>query len=177
MADRASGQQLSAAFDLVLKVIVTATLLCIAVITFIDVIGRYFFNAPVPGAFEIQEFGMGVLIFSGLPLVTRARSHITVSLFDAVFARNATVQALKSGLVHLISSGILFFVATCLSRQAMNVQKWGSTSVFLQLPIYPVIWLMVGMTALSATICLVFAAQALAGRAPQSDDSTKDSIL
>lgn len=177
MVEKAHGHKLSAALDLVLKVMVTATLLCIAVITFVDVIGRYFFNAPVPGAFEVQEFGMGILIFSGLPLVTRARSHITVSLFDSVFARNKTVAAVKSGLVYMISGSILLFVAYCLSQQAINMQKWGTTSVFLQLPTYPVIWLMVGMTSLSAMIFLLFSAQAFAGQDPTARGDTKDSIL
>ncbi|MGR3693415.1 MAG: hypothetical protein ACU0CC_07870, partial [Sagittula sp.] len=70
---------------------------------------------------------------------------------------NGTVDALKSGLAHLTSAGILFFVACCLSRQAMYVQKWGSASVLLRLPFHPVIWLMVGRTVLSAEICLITA--------------------
>ena len=91
-----------------------------------------------PVAFEVQQLGMGILVFSGLPLVTRDRSHITVSLFDSLFERNGTVEALKSNLVHVTSAGILLFVTYCLSRQAMYVQKWASVSVFLQLHLHPV---------------------------------------
>ena len=138
MAHETTGHRLSVSLDVVLKVMVIATLLYMAVtITFVDVIGRCVFNAPVPVAFEVQQLGMGILVFSGLPLVTRDRSHITVSLFDSLFERNGTVEALKSNLVHVTSAGILLFVTYCLSRQAMYVQKWASVSVFLQLHLHP----------------------------------------
>ncbi|MGR3366492.1 hypothetical protein [Sagittula sp.] len=48
MAHETTGYRLSPSLDLVLKVMVTAPLLCISVITFVDVIGRYFFNARFP---------------------------------------------------------------------------------------------------------------------------------
>jgi len=177
MSARGTAHRASLAFDLVLKVLVTATLLCIAVITFVDVIGRYFFNAPIPGAFEVQEFGMGILIFSGLPLVTKSHGHITVSLFDPLFQRNSAIRSAKVGLIHLASSGILFFVAYCLSVQAMNMQRWGSASAFLKLPYYPALWFMAAMAALSGVMFLGFAVQAFAGRLDDATDQEKGSIL
>ncbi|MDZ7810788.1 MAG: TRAP transporter small permease subunit [Arhodomonas sp.] len=37
-------------------------------VTTVDVIGRYFFNAPILGAFEVSEVAMALLIYAGLPL-------------------------------------------------------------------------------------------------------------
>ena len=51
-------------------------------LTFVDVIGRHVFNQPVYGANDITEHLMALIVFAGLPLVTRARGHLAVDLFD-----------------------------------------------------------------------------------------------
>ena len=56
-------------------------LLCIMVIiTCIDVIGRYFFSAPLLGAHEMITLAMGMMIYLGMPLVTVSREHLTIEL-------------------------------------------------------------------------------------------------
>jgi len=54
------------------------------VLTCVDVIGRYFFDMPVRGGFEMTEMLLAALIFAGLPLVTLRDEHITVDLLDPV---------------------------------------------------------------------------------------------
>jgi TRAP-type C4-dicarboxylate transport system permease small subunit len=51
-------------------------------VTTVDVGGRFFFNRPLHGAFEATEVMMGLLVFLALPLTTRRREHITVTMFD-----------------------------------------------------------------------------------------------
>ena len=50
------------------------------IVTCIDVVGRYFFSAPLLGAHELITLAMGVMIYLGLPLVTITREHLTVDL-------------------------------------------------------------------------------------------------
>ena len=50
--------------------------------TFIDVIGRDAFNAPIPGTFETVGLLLGVVAFAAFPMVTLRERHITVDLFD-----------------------------------------------------------------------------------------------
>ncbi len=57
-------------------------LLLVMVITFIDVIGRYVFSAPIKGAVELTEFIQTIFIVAGIWIVTIANRHITVDLFD-----------------------------------------------------------------------------------------------
>lgn len=57
----------------------------IVVLTFADVLGRYVFSSPVRGSLEMIEFAMALVIFTALPLVTRQREHVTVSLIDGMF--------------------------------------------------------------------------------------------
>ena len=56
-------------------------LLCMMVIvTCIDVVGRYFFSAPLLGAHEMITLAMGIMIFLGIPLVTVSREHLSIEL-------------------------------------------------------------------------------------------------
>ena len=155
-------------FNVGLKVAVTATLLCIAVITFVDVVGRYIFSSPIPGAFEIQEFGMGVLIFSGLPLITAHRGHITVSLIEGIFKSNPVLRRVQVAFFNLVSGGILALLAYCLWFQAQNSQRWGTASAFLHMPHYPVMYFMAFMATVTCIILLAQAAFGFLGIEPDS---------
>lgn len=53
-------------------------------LTVVDVVGRYFLNAPLNGATELTEFGIALTVFSALPAVTWNRGHIAVDLLDRV---------------------------------------------------------------------------------------------
>ncbi len=58
--------------------------MALMLLTCADVGGRYFFNQPVWGAFELTEMMLAALIFAGLPLVSLRNEHVTVDLFDPV---------------------------------------------------------------------------------------------
>ncbi len=62
-------------------------LLLVMVITFIDVIGRYVFSAPIKGAIELTELIQTIFIVTGIWIVTIKNRHITVDLFDRFLPR------------------------------------------------------------------------------------------
>lgn len=66
----------------VANTIAAVSLAAMVVITTIDVVGRYFFNAPLHGATELTEVGIALVVFSALPVVTWGGKHITVDLLD-----------------------------------------------------------------------------------------------
>ncbi|HJO86448.1 MAG TPA: TRAP transporter small permease [Rhodospirillales bacterium] len=62
---------------------------CVAVVmfgmmavTFIDVLGRYVFSAPIPGGFEMIQFMMPLAMFGALPVITRSEEHIVISVMS-----------------------------------------------------------------------------------------------
>src|SRR5436309_8236212 len=57
-------------------------LFCLMALTTADVIGRYLFNSPLRGAFEITELMLLALIFAGLPLASRADEHVCLDFID-----------------------------------------------------------------------------------------------
>ncbi|MEJ2039909.1 MAG: TRAP transporter small permease [Desulfosarcinaceae bacterium] len=50
-------------------------------LTVVDVAGRYLFNSPILGAFEITEFLVLIIVFSFLGYAQAKKSHVTVDLF------------------------------------------------------------------------------------------------
>ena len=61
----------------------------IVVLTFLDVFARYLISAPIKGSLEIIQYAMALSIFAALPLVTRHRGHVTVSLIDDMLGPGA----------------------------------------------------------------------------------------
>ena len=51
-------------------------------LTFVDVMGRKFFSGSVPGALELTELLMVVVIFTSLPLVALAGEHVVFDSAD-----------------------------------------------------------------------------------------------
>jgi len=71
-------QGIQQAVSLLLVVMLSA----MVALTFVDVVGRRLFNTPVFGANDITEHLMALIIFSGLPLLTAQRGHLSIDLLD-----------------------------------------------------------------------------------------------
>lgn len=133
--------------------IMALLLFAMMAITAIDVIGRYVFNTPVPGGFEIVQYLMAVVIFASLPLTTAAERHLTVSVFENRF-RGTTRHAYR--LVMLTISLIaLAIIAWRMGVQADVLGKSQQVSGFLQLPLAPIAWVMTGLATLAAAIAAI----------------------
>lgn len=52
----------------------------LVLVTCVDVVGRYFFNAPLGGAFELTQIFLAALVFVSLPLTTLHGGHVEVDL-------------------------------------------------------------------------------------------------
>lgn len=66
----------------VVGLLLVVMLSAIVALTFTDVMGRRLFNTPVFGSNDITEHLMALIIFSGLPLLTAKRGHLSIDLFD-----------------------------------------------------------------------------------------------
>lgn len=81
-------------------------------ITFIDVAGRYLFNRPVVGTYEITEILMGLMIFGALPLVTYEKGHISVDFITNILPKKIKyVRTIIFNLIGSILCGILAWQA------------------------------------------------------------------
>src|SRR4051794_36826911 len=106
-------------------------LFVLMLLTCTDVIGRYFFNSPIHGAFEVTEIMLACLIFTGLPLVTLRQEHITVDVFDGITPVGVLrVQHVIASLIASVATGYLSW--RLLARGA-NMVAAGETTAQLKL--------------------------------------------
>jgi TRAP-type C4-dicarboxylate transport system permease small subunit len=112
-------------------------------ITCVDVVGRYFLNAPLMGGFELTEVLMAALIFLGMPLVTAQDDHIKVDLLDAVVP--ARIRRFQEALTSLVCSGVSALITWTLLAKAKQVASFEDHTEVLHIPLAPVSYLMVVM--------------------------------
>jgi TRAP-type C4-dicarboxylate transport system permease small subunit len=94
-----------------------------AVIVTVSVIGRYFFNAPIPGDYDIVGILCGCAIFSFLPYCQFVRGNIVVDFFttNAPDRLKSTLDAIGVALylvVIMLFTWRLFYGAIDLRQQA-----------------------------------------------------------
>lgn len=133
--------------------LVSATVLFLMMmITTIDVIGRYLFNKPLAGGFEVTEMMLAALIYCGLPMVSQRREHIVIDTFDPWMS--ARVKRGLDILAEVICSLTLGGIGYLIFRRAARVAEYGDTTSVLQWPLAPVAYLMGTMIVVACLIHL-----------------------
>ncbi len=115
-------------------------LLGLMLITFADVIGRYFFDAPLVFTVEVVELGMGLMIFFGLALTTLKRGHIAVDLITGITPEK--LHVLLVSFATLVTVIFMSLVTWRLWDRAENFWSDGLATQILFLPVAPVVFLM-----------------------------------
>jgi TRAP-type C4-dicarboxylate transport system permease small subunit len=122
-------------------------------LTFVDVILRYGFNASLRGAFEITELMMVILIYAGLPVVSRNDLHVTTDLIDRFLV--ARVRRTLDVAVHLVCALVLFGAAWLVWIKAGRTARLGDVTAALHLTLAPYVYLMCALILVTAVIHLV----------------------
>ena len=135
-----------------LKWVAGGLMLLLLGLTFVDVVGRYAFGRPIPGGFEIIEFNMGLLIFAALPLVTRKRGHITVSLFDALMGEG--IRRLRDSVVLLGSAGVVGFISFLMFRSGLEMLEANTVSRVYDFPLAPVVCIIAALGVITLLLLL-----------------------
>ena len=138
--------------EVTLGVTSAVVLFLMMLITAIDVTGRYLFNRPLNGGFEITEMMLAALIYCGLPLVSQRREHIVVDTFDTFMP--PMLKRTLDVIADIICAATLGGLAYLIFRRAMRVADYGDTTNVLALPLAPVAYLMSVMIVVAALIHL-----------------------
>ncbi len=140
------------ALERLLGPIAALSLFSMMALTFASVIARYFLDRPIAGDSEIQSFLLGLIIFSALPLVTRAQRHIAVHAFAMLLKGRARVA---QHLFVLILTGAGFgFIAYLIFLQGETLRSEGLTTNYLNIPEAPFAYAFAALTLLAAlTTC------------------------
>jgi TRAP-type C4-dicarboxylate transport system permease small subunit len=147
--------------ELGLETVISLCLAAMAVVTVIDVAGRYLFNAPLKGGYEISEMMMALTVFAALPLATRADSHLTVGLLTDRL--HGWPRRIHRVVILAISAAALAFIAWRMGIQADILTRSGGASGSLQLPLWPLARVMSWLGWFSCAVALVLLARAALG--------------
>lgn len=125
------------------------------ILTFVDVVGRQFFDAPVPAGFEITELLVGYTIYLGLPLICARREHITIGLFENLFT--GIMRRVQGVVLNVLFGGLTLLWTYELWIHAGKLAQHNEILMFLKIPRAPFIYVMCGFTLLAAAIFFIFA--------------------
>ncbi len=136
------------------RIVLVWGFLFMVALTFFDVLGRKFFNAPIYGAHDITEHLMAIVVFAGLPLVTFSKEHLTVDLFEKFVLRPSMWWwRLAIGVIIAINLGVIAVMLFFSSQDALSISE---VSMELFIPRAPLYLFMAVMAAI-ATIASLFA--------------------
>jgi TRAP-type transport system small permease protein len=145
-------------------VLCAVALFVIMWLTFFDVGGRKFLDHSIPGSLEITEVLMVIVIFGALPLVSWRGEHVVFDSFDRIVPQR--LKGLQARFVNLVCAGLFGMLAWLLTLRARRFAEYGDVTVYLQLSLAPVAWLMAALLLGTALVHLIFAVwPAAAGRA------------
>ena len=119
----------------VISLLGVAAVICMALLTGVDIVGRYGFSAPVQGGMELVELLMAIIVACGIAVTTAADDHISV---DSVFDK---LPPLGQRILRIFAGVISTFVFAVLAWQGVNggidaVDSGKATSI-LKVPISP----------------------------------------
>ncbi len=135
-----------------LQVFAALLLIVLAVITLIDVIGRYVFNNPIGGAFELVGIGMALMIFAALPRATAENKHIQVSLVNFL---PEEVKTVLQAIICAITAAGFIVLGWRLLEHAMRLADNGDFAMFTRIPYAPVAGFMASCAALAGIFLVI----------------------
>jgi TRAP-type C4-dicarboxylate transport system permease small subunit len=157
--------------DRVLGAAAAILLFVLMAVTTVDVIGRYIFNWPLRGGFELTELLLLTLIFAGLPLVSRADEHVTLDFIDGLVGDRGRVFLRR--LVDIVCGLIILALAWRVYIKAGKIAGYGDTTDVLKILVGPFVYFMAAMVAVTAVVHLVRAFLPAAPEKPKVFDPDK----
>lgn len=133
-------------------------------LTFFDVIGRKVVSHSIPGAFEITEMLMVLVIFAALPLVSSRGEHVVFDSLDSLYP--AWWNKIQQALIHMVCGAAMLALAYLMWGTADQFALNGDKSAQLGIAKAPFIY---GMAAFCAITGLIHLALILKPNAPLAE--------
>ncbi len=131
------------------------TLVALMLGTVADVAGRYFFNAPITGVFDLTHFAVVIMVYLGLGYCTYFGAHAAI---DFIFDRfPAFIRNIVQRLADLAAAALLCVISWQTGKSGIQVRDFNQTSQLLEWPVYPLYWIVVFGCLLTALVLIVHA--------------------
>jgi TRAP-type C4-dicarboxylate transport system permease small subunit len=145
-----AGNTVLGRLEFLLNLFIALVLFALMVLRCVDVVGRYGFNAPVPGTSELTGLGLCLLIFGALPVVTAHSEHVSVGLLEAFIGHYS--RRLERVMLLATSLIALALMSWRLWDKADTLASYGDGTSYLNVPLAPFAYFMSVMSALAVVI-------------------------
>ena len=101
-----------------------------------EIIGRYVFNAPIPGHVEIVELIMAGVVFFGIAHTEKEDGHVRMELFVKKVLKNRSVHVAE--LINVTLSFCVYFLIFVFSlKNTILSYQVGDTTGYIYWPTWP----------------------------------------
>ncbi|MCX7140101.1 MAG: TRAP transporter small permease [Proteobacteria bacterium] len=145
-------ERLDRGMEPLLGVVAGVLLFCMMSVTFVDVVLRYIFNAPLRGSFEVTELMLVVLIFAALPLVSRREEHVVMDFLDRHIGPR--LYRFLRALEHVVSAAVMGGIGWLLWQRASKLAAYGDTTSVLRIQLAPFVYAIAVLIFVTALIHL-----------------------
>lgn len=128
-------------------------LLIMMFMTTVDVIGRKFFDKPVPGSYELTGIMLAVVILLGLGYTQLAEANVRIEFLTSKLP--VKVQGYLDVIFKIVVAAFFIVVAWQGIKESTRVMHQGTTSDILRIPSYPFQFLVAVGSILLVLILLV----------------------
>jgi TRAP-type C4-dicarboxylate transport system permease small subunit len=110
-------------------------LLCMMALTISDVIGRYFFNSPITGAYEITEVMMVTVVFLFIGYTQAEKGHISIDFVIRLLPQKMRMTI--DIVTHLVSLFIMILIGWMNILRCLELMRINEVTPILHVPISP----------------------------------------
>jgi len=101
-----------------------------------EILGRYLFNAPVPGHVEIVELIMAGVVFFGIAYTERVGGHVRMELFVTRVLKGRAYH-IAEAITAMLSLFVYLFIFVYSFRFALHAFHMGDVTVYIYWPTWP----------------------------------------
>ncbi|MCD4676287.1 MAG: TRAP transporter small permease [Desulfobacula sp.] len=133
-----------------LKMIGEITLVCMMMLTVVDVIGRYF-KHPIFGSVELTGFFATIIVATALPYTYKMDGHVGVEILVRLLSQKA--QLIIDLFTRSLSLALFSIITWQMFIYAHDIKISGEVSMNMEFPIYYIVYLLAfGLLGFSVTI-------------------------
>jgi TRAP-type C4-dicarboxylate transport system permease small subunit len=124
------------------------TLVLLMLLTTADVVGRYFFNSPISGVFDLTHFAVAIMVYLGLAYCAFQSAHVAIELlFDKL---PPVAQGFLERIINLAGCLLFAVISWRTVVQSLDVRDMGEASQMMEIPYFPLYCLVAFGSALFA---------------------------
>jgi TRAP-type C4-dicarboxylate transport system permease small subunit len=125
-------------------------LVLLMLLTTADVAGRYFFNSPLNGVFDLTHFAVSIMVYLGLAYCAFRGAHVAIELLYDRLPRAA--QGVLNRITNLAGCILFGVIAWRTLVQSVDVREMGEASQMMEIPYFPLYYLVAFGSALFAWV-------------------------